>query len=204
MFHTECSHNTLLKLQDYFRNNGDVVIQLKEYEGLDNKEFGDAHVALLHENDTTSEVNIDFKKQTRKEDRYIYIELVQVNAKGQYSSWLYNDNIDLCVYEFNDGSTYLLKHNTLIGLAKYYAFDNEVWNTSIIYRKNEDAYKEEREWIQKELSNYKNVQPICIRGGVIYDDDIHINGAFNYNKYSKQHSGFCLCVPRKYLKKYSI
>jgi hypothetical protein len=199
----DCSFSTLQKLQKHFLNSGQIITNLDEYQGLDNKFFGDAKLELLDQDKNWSTLNIDFKKQER-DRQYIQIELVQVDAKGQYSSWLYNNNIDYICQEFKNGEVYLIKHKTLISLSKNYVSRDNVWDTCLVYNRNKDIYKEEHEWIIGQLSNYEDTRPLTIRNGIIGENDIHINGCFNFPYGQRRHSGFCLNIPLTYMERYKI
>lgn len=191
----DCSDNTIIKTEKYFLDRGFIIKSISKIEGLRNKEFGDLKVELFKDG-VDKTVYIDYKKQTRDRD-FIQIELVQVGVKGDYSSWLYNDNINYCIYEFKDGSVYLFEHSELIRIAKQNNTD-DMWNTCIVYSKSPDRYSNERKYINDKLNNYR-----VIKNNIIAAD--HINGCFNY-KYdgSKVHSGFCLNLNLDIVKQYKI
>ena len=186
MFITDCSDNCIIKTQKYFLDKGFIVKSISAINGLDNKTYGDLKVELFKDGiDKT--VYIDYKKQTRDRD-FIQIELIQVGARGNYDSWLYNDNINYCVYEFKNGDVYLFEHSDLIKIAKQNNTD-AMWNTCIVYNKCPDEFVNERNYVNEKLNKYR-----IIRDGnyntIIAD---HINGCFSFNRYGeKTHSGFCM------------
>lgn len=187
-FINDCSDICIIKTQKYFLDKGFIVKSIEKIEGIDNKYYGDLKVELFKDGiDKT--VYIDYKKQTR--DRYfIQIELVQVGVRGNYDSWLYNDNINYCIYEFKNGDVYLFEHSDLIKIAKQNNTD-AMWNTCIVYNKCPDEFINERNYINEKLNKYR----IIIDGTYNTITSDHINGAYNY-KYdgSKVHSGFCLNI----------
>lgn len=180
----DCSNNCIRKTQQYFLDKGFIIKNISKIEGLDNKVFGDLKVELFKDGiDKT--IYIDYKKQTRDRD-FIQIELIQVGVRGDFSSWLYNDNINYCIYEFKDGSVYLFEHYKLIKIAKQNNTD-EMWKSCIVYNKTPDKYRDERNYIDNKLNSYRTIRD----NNVIKAD--HINGCFNY-RYdgTKTHSGFCM------------
>ena len=196
MFIDDCSDNCIIKTQKYFLDKGFVIRSIEKLNGLDNKEFGDLKVELFKDG-LYKTVYIDYKKQTRDRD-FIQIELIQVGARGNYDSWLYNNNINYCVYEFKNGDVYLFEHYELIKIAKQNNNDN-MWNTCIVYNKSPDEFTNERNYINEKLSKYRlvkdNSEPIKAE---------HINGAFNYRYNTKIHSGFCLNLSLDTVKNYKI
>lgn len=197
MFIEDCSDNCIIKTQKYFLDRGYIIRSIEKLYGLDNKEFGDLKIELFKDG-LYKTIYIDYKKQTRDRD-FIQIELVQVGVRGNYDSWLYNNNINYCVYEFKNGDVYLFEHYELIKIAKQNNNDN-IWQTCIVYNKSPDEFTNERNYINEKLSKYRlvkdNSEPI------IAD---HINGAFNY-RYdgTKVHSGFCLNLSLDTVKNYKI
>ena len=184
MFITDCSDNCIIKTEKHFLDKGYIIKNISKIEGIDNKTYGDLKVELFKDGiDKT--VYIDYKKQTRDRD-FVQIELIQVGALGDYSSWLYNNNINYCVYEFKDGSVYLFEHLELIKIAKQNNTD-DMWSTCLVYNKNPDSFVNERNYINEKLNKYR----IIVNYNTITAD--HINGAYNY-RYDgcKVHSGFCL------------
>ena len=195
MFLTDCSDNAIIKTQKYFLDRGFIIKSISAISGLDNKTYGDLKVELFKDGiDKT--VYIDYKKQTRDRD-YIQIELIQVGALGNYDSWLYNDNINYCIYEFKNGDVYLFEHSGLIKIAKQNNND-EMWHTCIVYNLSPNKYTNERNFINEKLNGYR----ITENFNTMKAD--HINGCFNY-RYdgTKVHSGFCLnislCDAKNYL-----
>lgn len=186
MLITDCSDNCIIKTQKYFLDKGFIVKSISAINGIDNKTYGDLKVELFKDG-TEKTVYIDYKKQTRDRD-FIQIELIQVGVRGNYDSWLYNDNINYCIYEFKNGDVYLFEHSELIKIAKQNNTD-EMWNTCIVYNKNPNEFVNERNYINEKLNKYR-----IIRDGnynTITAD--HINGCFSFNKYGeKTHSGFCI------------
>ena len=198
MFLTDCSDNCIIKTQKYFLDKGFIVKSIEKIEGIDNKYYGDLKVELFKDG-VEKTVYIDYKKQTK--DRYfIQIELIQVGVRGNYDSWLYNDNINYCIYEFKNGDVYLFEHSELVRIAKQNNND-EMWNTCIIYSGRPDSYTNERNYINEKLNKYR-----IIRDGnynTITAD--HINGCFSFNKYGeKVHSGFCINISLEAAKKHLI
>ena len=198
MFLTDCSDNCIIKTQKYFLDKGFIVKSISPIIGLDNKTYGDLKVELFKDG-VEKTVYIDYKKQTRDRD-FIQIELIQVGVRGNYDSWLYNDNINYCIYEFKNGDVYLFEHSELVKIAKQNNND-EMWNTCIIYSGRPDSYTNERNYINEKLNKYR-----IIRDGnynTITAD--HINGCFSFNKYGeKVHSGFCINISLEAAKKYLI
>ena len=188
MFITDCSDNCIIKTQKYFLDKGFIVKSISGINGIDNKTYGDLKVELFKDG-VEKTVYIDYKKQTRDRD-FIQIELVQVGVRGNYDSWLYNDNINYCIYEFKNGDVYLFEHSDLIKVAKQNNTD-AMWNTCIVYNKCPDEFINERNYINEKLNKYR----IIIDGNYNTITSDHINGAYNY-KYdgSKVHSGFCLNI----------
>ena len=186
MFITDCSDNCIIKTQKYFLDKGFIVKSISGINGLDNKTYGDLKVELFKDGiDKT--VYIDYKKQTRDRD-FIQIELIQVGVRGNYDSWLYNDNINYCIYEFKNGDVYLFEHADLIKIAKQNNTD-EMWSTCLVYNKCPDEFINERNYVNTELNKYR-----IIRDGNYNTIKVdHINGCFSFNKYGeKTHSGFCM------------
>lgn len=194
-FITDCSDNCIIKTEKYFISKGYIIKSIEKITGINNKYFGDLKVELFKDG-LYKTVYIDYKKQTRDRD-FIQIELIQVGARGDYSSWLYNDNINYCIYEFKDGRVFLFEHSDLIKIAKQNNTD-DMWNTCIIYTKSPENYASERNYINEKLNNYR----------IIKDDNNikadHVNGAFNYKHNTKVHSGFCLNLSLDTVKKYKI
>ena len=186
MFITDCSDNCIIKTQKYFLDKGFIVKSISAINGLDNKTYGDLKVELFKDGiDKT--VYIDYKKQTRDRD-FIQIELIQVGARGNYDSWLYNDNINYCIYEFKNGDVYLFEHADLIKIAKQNNTD-EMWSTCIIYNKNYERYRDERNYIDEKLNSYRTIKDNS------FIKANHINGCFSFNRYGeKTHSGFCINI----------
>ena len=198
MFLTDCSDNCIIKTQKYFLDKGFIVKSISPIIGLDNKTYGDLKVELFKYG-VEKTVYIDYKKQTKDRD-FIQIELIQVGVRGNYDSWLYNDNINYCIYEFKNGDVYLFEHSELVRIAKQNNND-EMWNTCIIYSGRPDSYTNERNYINEKLNRYR-----IIRDGnynTITAD--HINGCFSFNKYGeKVHSGFCINISLEAAKKHLI
>lgn len=186
MFLTDCTDSCIIKTQKYFLDKGFIVKSISAINGIDNKTYGDLKVELFKD-DVEKTVYIDYKKQTRDRD-FIQIELIQVGVHGNYDSWLYNDSINYCIYEFKNGDVYLFEHSELIKLAKQNNTD-AMWNTCIVYNKNPDSFVNERNYIDEKLNKYRIIRD---RNYNIITAD-HINGCFGY-RYdgSKVHSGFCL------------
>ena len=197
-FINDCSDNCIIKTQKYFLDKGFIVKSISGINGLDNKTYGDLKVELFKDGiDKT--VYIDYKKQTRDRD-FIQIELIQVGVRGNYDSWLYNDNINYCIYEFKNGDVYLFEHSDLIKIAKQNNTD-AMWSTCLVYNKCPDEFVNERNYVNEKLNKYR-----IIRDGnynTITSD--HINGCFNF-KYdgSKVHSGFCLNLNLGSVEEYKI
>lgn len=196
MFISDCSDNCIIKTQKYFLDKGFIIMSIEKLYGLDNKEFGDLKIELFKDG-LYKTVYLDFKCQTRDRD-FIQIELIQVGARGNYDSWLYNNNINYCIYEFKNGDVYLFEHYELIKIAKQNN-NNNMWNTCIVYNKSPDEFTNERIYIDEKLSKYRlvkdNSEPIKAD---------HINGAFNYRYNTKIHSGFCLNLSLDTVKSYKI
>lgn len=186
MFLTDCSDNCIIKTQKYFLDKGFIVKSIEKIEGIDNKYYGDLKVELFKDGiDKT--VYIDYKKQTRDRD-FIQIELIQAGVHGNYDSWLYNDNINYCIYEFKDGSVYLFEHSELIKLAKQNNTD-EMWSTCIVYNRSPESFVNERNYINEKLNKYRIIRD----GNYNTITANHINGCFSFNRYGeKTHSGFCI------------
>lgn len=198
MFITDCSDNCIIKTQKYFLDKGFIVKSISAINGIDNKTYGDLKVELFKDGiDKT--VYIDYKKQTRDRD-FIQIELIQVGARGNYDSWLYNDNINYCIYEFKNGDVYLFEHSDLIKIAKQNNTD-AMWNTCIVYNKCPDEFVNERNYVNTELNKHR-----IIRDGnynTITAD--HINGCFSFNRYGeKTHSGFCMNLDLETVENYKL
>ena len=181
---SDCSNNAIIKTEKYFLDKGFVVTSIEKLWGMDNYTYGDLKVNLFKDGEYKT-VCIDYKRQTRDRD-YVQIELIQVGARGNYSSWLYNDNISYCIYEFKDGSVYLFDHKELLRIAKRNNNDS-LWSTCIVYCRAPERYVNERNFINEKLNSYNIPQD---NNTVIAD---HINGAFRYDYTgAKIHSGFCL------------
>ena len=198
MFITDCSDNCIIKTQKYFLDKGFIVKSIEKIEGIDNKTYGDLKVELFKDGiDKT--VYIDYKKQTRDRD-FIQIELIQVGVRGNYDSWLYNDNINYCIYEFKNGDVYLFEHSDLIKTAKQNNTD-DMWSTCLVYNKNPDSFVNERNYVNTELNKHR-----IIRDGNYNTIKVdHINGCFNYlYDGCKVHSGFCLNLNLGSVEKYKI
>ena len=144
MFITDCSDNCIIKTQKYFLDKGFIVKSISAINGIDNKTYGDLKVELFKDG-INKTVYIDYKKQTRDRD-FIQIELIQVGVRGNYDSWLYNDNINYCIYEFKNGDVYLFEHADLIKIAKQNNTD-DVWNNYICYNKNPNEFINERNYV---------------------------------------------------------
>ena len=196
MFLTDCSDSTITKTQKYFLDRGFIVKSISPISGLDNKTYGDLKVELFKDG-VEKTVYIDYKKQMRDRD-YIQIELIQVGVRGNYDSWLYNDNINYCIYEFKNGDVYLFEHSELIKIAKQNNTD-EMWHTCIIYNLSPNKFINERNYVNEKLNGYR----IIGNFNAIKVD--HINGCFNYrHDGSKVHSGFCLNISLLDAQKYLI
>lgn len=195
-FTTDCSDNCIIKTEKHFLDRGFIVKSISRIEGIDNKTFGDLKVELFKD-DISRTAYIDYKKQTRDRN-YIPIELIQVSVQGNFDSWLYNNNIDFCIYELKNGDTYFFKHSELLKIAQANNTD-AMWNTCIVYNRNPERYTDERNYINERLSNYVNEAAVC---NIKAD---HINGAFNYSYDGlKRHSGFCLNLSLDAVEKYKI
>ena len=198
MFLTDCSDNCIIKTQKYFLDKGFIVKSIEKIEGIDNKYYGDLKVELFKDG-VEKTVYIDYKKQTKDRD-FIQIELIQVGVRGNYDSWLYNDNINYCIYEFKNGDVYLFEHSELVRIAKQNNND-EMWNTCIIYSGRPDSYTNERNYINEKLNKYRIIRDVNYN--TITAD--HINGCFSFNKYGeKVHSGFCINISLEAAKKHLI
>ena len=192
----DCSDNCIIKTEKYFLDKGFIVKSIEKIEGIDNKYYGDLKVELV-KGDKGKTVYIDYKKQTR--DRgFIQIELIQVGVRGNYDSWLYNDNINYCIYEFKNGDVYLFEHSDLIKIAKQNNTD-DMWSTCIVYNRSPESFVNERNYIDEKLNSYRTIKD----NSFIKAD--HINGCFNY-RYdgTKTHSGFCINVSLEAAQKYLI
>lgn len=198
MFLTDCSDNCIIKTQKYFLDKGFIIKSISPIIGSDNETYGDLKVELFKDG-VEKTVYIDYKKQTRDRD-FIHIELIQVGVRGNYNSWLYNDNINYCIYEFKNGDVYLFEHSELVKIAKQNNND-EMWNTCIAYKKSPDSYTNERNYINEKLNKYR----IIIDGNYDTITADHINGCFSFNKYGKKvHSGFCINISLEAAKKHLI
>lgn len=196
MLINDCSDNCIIKTMKYFLDKGFIIKSISKIEGLDNKTYGDLKLTLFIDGQC-KDVYVDYKKQTRDRD-FIQLELVQVDVKGNYSSWLYNDNINYCIYEFKNGDVYLFNHSELIRIAKQNN-TNEMWQTCMVYNRSPDSYTNERNYINNMLNGYRVI------GGENTLVADHINGCFNY-KYdgNKVHSGFCLNLSLDNVEQYKI
>ena len=199
MFLTDCSDNCIIKTQKYFLDRGFIVKSISAINGLDNKTYGDLKVELFKDGSEKT-VYIDYKKQTRDRD-FIQIELIQVGVSGNYDSWLYNNNINYCIYEFKNGDVYLFEHSELIKLAKQNNTD-AMWSTCLVYNKSPDSFINERNYVNEKLNKYRIIRDENYNNTITAD---HINGCFNY-RYdgSKVHSGFCLNLNLGSVEKYKI
>ena len=198
MFLTDCSDNCIIKTQKYFLDKGFIVKSISPIIGSDNKTYGDLKVELFKDG-VEKTVYIDYKKQTRDRD-FIPIELIQVSVRGNYDSWLYNDNINYCIYEFKNGDVYLFEHSELVRIAKQNNND-EMWNTCTAYNKEPESFVDERNYINEKLNKYR----IIIDGNYNTITADHINGCFSFNKYGKKvHSGFCVNISLEAAKKHLI
>ena len=193
MFLTDCSDNCIIKTQKYFLDKGFIVKSISPIIGSDNKTYGDLKVELFKDG-VEKTVYIDYKKQTRDRD-FIHIELIQVSVSG-YDSWLYNDNINYCIYEFKNGDVYLFEHSELVRIAKQNNND-EMWNTCTAYNKEPESFVDERNYINEKLNKYRIIRDVNYN--TITVD--HINGCSN--KYRK-HSGFCVNISLEAAKKHLI
>ena len=198
MFLTDCSDNCIIKTEKYFLDKGFIVKSIEKIEGIDNKYYGDLKVELFKDG-VEKTVYIDYKKQTRDRD-FIQIELIQVGVRGNYDSWLYNDNINYCIYEFKNGDVYLIEHSELVRIAKQNNND-EMWNTCTVYNRKPESFVNERNYINEKLNKYR-----IIRDGNYNNITAdHINGCFSFNKYGeKVHSGFCINISLEAAKKHLI
>lgn len=196
MYTEDCSDNCIIKTEKHFLDRGFIVKSISRIEGIDNKTFGDLKVELF-KNGISRTACIDYKKQTRDRN-YIPIELIQVDVKGNFDSWLYNENIDFCIYELKNGDIFFFKHSELLKIAQANNTD-EMWSTCIVYNRNPERYTTERNYINERLVNYVNEAAVC---NIKAD---HINGAFNYTYDGlKRHSGFCLNLSLDDVEKYKI
>ena len=193
MFLKDCSDNCIIKTQKYFLDKGFIVKSISPIIGSDNKTYGDLKVELFKD-DVEKTVYIDYKKQTKDRD-FIHIELIQVGVSG-YDSWLYNDNINYCIYEFKNGDVYLFEHSELVRIAKQNNND-EMWNTCIAYNRKPKSFVDERNYINEKLNKYRIIRDVNYN--TITAD--HINGCFN--KYGV-HSGFCINISLEAAKKHLI
>lgn len=190
-FIQDCSNQTLLKLQSYLTKRGIIIQDIEEYKGLYNKEFGDLKITGFTLDDMLINLNIDFKKQT-KDDAYIYIELLFINAAGEYGGWLWNPKETHIVYELKNGRTFIFTHEQLLQIAKNYNTD-EMWNTSIIYSKNPIQYEKQRNWITQKL-NECNAEPLYLPNIKISPSNSHIRACYNYAYNRKILSGFSIAL----------
>lgn len=192
----DCSDDCIIKTEKHFLDRGFIVTGISKITGLDNKTYGDLKIGL-YKNGIYRDAFIDYKRQMRDRN-YIPIELIQVDVKGEYNSWLYNPNIDFCIYELKNGDVYFFKHSELLKIAQANNTD-VMWNTCIVYNRNPERYLAERNYINEKLNSFA----ITRDGSNIKAD--HINGAFNY-RYdgSKHHSGFCLNLDLDSVAKYKI
>ena len=198
MFLTDCSDNCIIKTEKYFLDKGFIVKSIEKIEGIDNKYYGDLKVELFKDG-VEKTVYIAYKKQTKDRD-FIHIELIQVGASGNYDSWLYNDNINYCIYEFKNGDVYLFEHSELVRIAKQNNND-EMWNTCTVYNEKPESYVNERNYINEKLNKYR----IIIDGNYNTITADHINGCSSSNKYGKRvHSGFCVNISLEAAKKHLI
>lgn len=198
MFSPDCSDNCIRKTQKYFLDKGFIIKSTSTISGFDNKTYGDLKVELLKDG-VEKTVYIDYKKQTRDRD-FIHIELIQVGVCGNYDSWLYNDNIDYCIYEFKNGDVYLFEHLELVRIAKQNNTD-EMWNTCVVYKNCPESYANERNYINEKLNKCR----IIIDGTYNTITADHINGCYNYRTDgAKTHSGFCVNISIEAAKKYLI
>jgi hypothetical protein len=195
-FISDCSDNCIRKTEKYFLDKGYVITSISKISGLDNKTYGDLKVELFKDGIYTTKY-IDYKKQTRDRN-FIQVELIQVGARGNYDSWLYNNNINYCIYEFKDGRVFLFEHSDLIKIAKQNNTD-DMWNTCIVYSKAPERYTDERNYINEKLNSYRIIKD---DNNIIKAD--HINGAFNYHNDTKIHSGFCMNLSLDTVKNYKI
>lgn len=154
--------------------------------------LGDETITLIKDNyrEGGRKINIDYKRDVRKRP-YLPIELIQVSSGGKYDSWLYNNNIHFVVYEYND-NTYIFSHKELLAITANYYNNEDLWNTCIVYKRDEDAYAQERLWIGEKL---KNINLKIDVGEIPSESGFHINGCFNRTPYGKKHSGFCINLP---------
>ena len=182
----DCSDTCIIKTEKYFLDKGFIVKSIEKIEGLDNKYYGDLKVELFKDG-AEKTVYIDYKKQTRDRD-FIQIELIQAGVHGNYDSWLYNDNINYCIYEFKNGDVYLFEHSELVKIAKQNNTD-EIWSTCIVYNRSPESFVNERNYINEKLNKYRIIRD----GNYNTITANHINGCFSFNRYGeKTHSGFCI------------
>lgn len=198
MFLPDCSDNCIKKTEKYFTDRGFIVKSKEKISGLDNKTYGDLKVELFKDG-VEKTVYIDYKKQTKDRD-FIQIELIQVGVQDNYDSWLYNKNINYCIYEFKNGDVYLFKHPELVRIAKQNNTD-AMWNTCTVYSGNPDKYTDERNYINEKLNNCRIIR----EGNYDTIKADHINGCFN-KRYdgSYVHSGFCVNISLEAAKKHLI
>lgn len=193
MFLKDCSDNCIRKTKKYFTDRGFIIKSISPMSGSDNKTYGDLKIELLKDG-VEKTVYIDYKKQTKDRD-FIHIELIQVGKRGNYDSWLYNDNINYCIYEFKNGDVYLFKHYELVRIAKQNNND-EMWNTCTVYKNCPDSYANERNYINEMLNKHRIIR----EGNYDTIKADHINGCFN--KYGN--SGFCVNVSLEAAKEHLI
>lgn len=199
----ECSSSTLVAVQKYFANKGMVITGLSEWTGQNNKLYGDAHYNCIRNDGKEFSLNIDFKKQT-KDDCFIYIELLYIRADGTPDGWLWNQNIDMAIYELKDGRVFAITHQQLLQIARAYNTD-AMWNSSVVYSKNPAQFEIERKWITQKLDE-QNVFPIKLPDIVIGPDNSHIRACYNFNTYENKRvlSGFSMALEPIVLEKFQI
>lgn len=202
-FINDCSNATLLKLQKYLADKGIVVQSIEPFIGLDNKTYGDLKVVGFKNDDSPIQLNVDFKRQ-EKIDEYIYIELLFINASGEYGGWLHNQNIDIAVYELKDGRVFAITHQQLLQIARAYNTD-AMWNSSVVYSKNPAQFEIERKWINQKLDE-QNVFPIKLPDIIIGPENSHIRACYNFNTYENKRvlSGFSMALEPEVLEKFQI
>lgn len=193
----ETTIRAFYKVENYFEKQGFEVVSVKSYTSLNNKKYGDFCFVLKNADNTITKVNVDFKRQDR--DRpFIPIELVQISKTYGMDSWLYNSDIHVCAYSFKNGEVYLFQHSDLLSIAAYFNTET-MWNRCIVYSREPEKYKEEREWVNEQLNKVEG-KPL-----VPEDADAHINGAFNYGwSGEKRHSGFCFNLTLESAKSFRI
>lgn len=190
MVSNEISLRSQRKLHHYLTQIG-LIDERNVHIDYTNYTDGDETITIIDDSGKKRDINIDYKKQTRKNRKFLPIELIQVGFTGKYDSWLYNDNINLVVYEW-EGNTYLFTHKELKAIAATYYNNEELWNTCLVYKGKEAEYEAERKWIDAKLANVKFVYDI----GLTPDpDNFHINGCFNWVDGERRHSGFCINIP---------